>query len=71
MWSKCDLAVKTTCGEHVTPAEVAASVVGGKAVPGFSRNGHLHAEGRRDRHRTHIQGLEGWVGGVEGRTSVP
>lgn len=51
-------------------AEVAASVGGRKAVPGFSCYGHLHAKGCRDGHRTHIQGLEGWVWRVEGWTSV-
>lgn len=70
LWSNCGLAVKTACGEHMAPTEVAASVGGGKAVPGFSCYGHLHAQGCRDGHRTHIQGLKGWVWRVEGWTSV-
>lgn len=43
VWSKYGLAVKTTCGEHMAPTEVAASIGGRKTVPGFSCNGHLHA----------------------------
>lgn len=69
-WSKCGLAVKTTCGEYMAPTEIAASIGGSKTVPGFSCNGHLHAKRCRNRHRTHIQGLEGWIWGVEGWTSV-
>lgn len=66
MWPNGALAVKTTCGERVAPAEVAASVGGGEAVPGLSCDGHLHAEGRGEGYGTHVQGLEGGVWGMEG-----
>lgn len=68
---KAALSVKTAGGEHVAPAEVAASIGGGEAVPGLGCNGHLHAQGRRDGHGTHIQGLQGGVGGMKGRGAAP
>lgn len=61
------LSVKTACREQVAPAEVAASVGGSKAVPGLGCDGHVHAEGRREGHGTHVQGLEGGVRAVEGQ----
>lgn len=66
MGTKGALSVETACGERVASTEVAASVAGGEAVPGLGCDGHLHAEGRGEGHRAHIQGLEGGVQGVEG-----
>lgn len=66
VWPRGALSVETACGERVASAEVAASVGGGKAVPGLRRDGHLHAEGRGEGHGTHVQGLESGVQGVEG-----
>lgn len=66
VWPKGALSVETARGERVASAEVAASIGGGEAVPGLSRDGHLHAEGRGEGHGTHIQGLEGGVQGMEG-----
>lgn len=60
------LSVETAGGECVGNAEVAAPIGGGQAVPGLSCDGHLHAEGRGQRHRTHVHGLEGGVQGMEG-----
>lgn len=51
----------------MTPAEVAASVGGGEAVPGLGCDGHLHAEGRGEGHGARVQGREGGVRGVDGR----
>ena len=64
--AKGALSIKTACGECMTPTEVTAPIGGGEAVPGLGCDRHLHAEGRGQRHRTHVQGLEGGVQGVEG-----
>lgn len=64
--AKGALSVETARRERVAPAEVAAPVGGGEAVSGLSCNSHVHAEGRGQRHGTHVQGLEGGVQGMEG-----
>ena len=69
--AKGALSIKTACGECMSPTEVAAPIGGGKAVPGLGCDGHLYAEGRGQRYRTHVQGLEGGVQGVEGRAGAP